>query len=330
MQHETTIIQGVLERIKALPGVSAVTMKNLDGVMEIMVAGKKHRFEVEVKKAAWQIKPELVDHGRKNPVLWLAPVVPRNLAKKLQAEGTFYADTAGNIHIALPGFYALQETDDAPLVDLSPKRVPGALFNPTTTRVALHLLLQPKLLQTPLRQIAATSGVALRSAQLALDALLSEKCIVDLGNDGLRFHNKERLFRKFVEGYNQKLRPKLVMGLFAPVAVHEGASLELKGCDACWGGDVGAELLMHSLEPKEFLVYTYKGQNGLVLKNRLRLSPQGSISVYNACWTNQAESLPLVAPAIVVYADLIHAQDPRCDETAERLYQENIRELLNA
>lgn len=330
MKHEASIIQGVIERLNALPGVVSVAMRPTpkqatDGMLEIETKTKAYKIAIEVKKAAWQFRPDTT----KTQQLWLAPIIPKTLAKKLRMQGIFYADTAGNIHIALPGFYVVQDSDESPLVDLNPIKQPGTIFNPTMTRVALQLLLSPKLLQAPLREMASASGVALRSVQLAIDEMVKEKCIVDLGKDGFRYHNKELLFRKFVEGYNQKLRPKLFIGRFDFAQEGKQNSVILDEHEACWGGDKAAEQLTKYLEPQDYLIYTYESHQKTLIKNRLKLAPKGSISIYSACWQVNVESMPQVAPAYVVYADLLHAQDPRCEDAAERLYENTIRGLLH-
>lgn len=84
------------------------------------------------------------------------------------------------------------------------------------------------------------------------------------------------------------------------------------------------------VESDNYLIYAYESHHKLMIKNRLKLTTrkEGGVNIYKACWQAKAESIHQVAPAFVVYADLLHAQDPRCEEAAERLYENNIQAML--
>jgi len=326
MQVKKSIILGVIKRLQELPGLESIDQSKED-FLEFILHRKKIRLKIETRLSPLQFRSTKTTE--RYPTVWLAPYITKSQAKKLQQQNILYADTAGNIFLFSHTLYILKDSEEPPLLDTKPQRATGSVFNPSTTRVALHLLLQPDLLQKSLRTIASASEISLRSVQIALEVLTAEKCILNLGKDGYKYHNKELLFQKFVEGYNQKLRPKLMLARVSPVNDTLNKSITIDGCKACWGGEVGSEILINFLKPQEYDIYAYENHTSLMIRNRLTLDSQGDVKIYAACWPPQTESKENVAPAIVIYADLKFKQDPRCDETAEKLFDSIIRAQLN-
>lgn len=328
------VLESVLEILGELPGIAVTEVLGAgDGqggaIVELVVGCHAFRMVLSPKMPTTQSDLLREPSPLELPHVYIAPSIPRRLAQKFQEQGIFYADTAGNIFISFPGLYIVRQVDSPPRVDLRPVRSKDALLNPSATRVALHLLANPELAKASLRQIANVSGVALRSAQLAMETLCAGQCLLDLGKGGYKVAAKERLFHKFVDGFNQKLRHKLYLGSFAPVVQNSGVAWDLTDCAACWGGDEGADRLTQMLHSQDRLVYVYKSHVAVTVKNKLRLDPQGSVKMYSACWTPEMESAAMVAPVFVIYADLLYAQDPRCDEVAEALFAAKIQDLLH-
>lgn len=333
MQPSPVLLQAILEVLKKLPNVTMVRTidyesdTKLIGV-ELIIGEDSIRLPLTTKIPPDDAPTSAETQLQPSPSLFIATGIPESLARRLQQRGAFYADTFGNIFISVPGFYAVQQVPLPPRRDLCPVRSKDAVLSPSATRIALRLLYDPGLAKAPLRLIGKTCGIALRSAQIGMATLCLGDCLADLGKGGFKVVDRERLLRKFVDGYNQKLRNKLFLGQFSPVgSTGSPQKLELDGCSACWGGDEGGDRLTRMLSSQEGLVYVYEGHMPVVVKNRLRLNPNGSVALYAACWPREMESMPMVAPWIVVYADLLYERDPRCHEVAQALYEQRFQEL---
>lgn len=327
MLSSPVILQAVLEILNKLPNVSMAYIMDLGSNTEEkrigLIVGTNQVMLVPTTKI-----PTDDAQSQTPPRLFITASIPESLARRLEQRGIFYADTFGNLFISVPGFYAVRQMPLPPRRELWPVRPKDAVLSPSATRIALRLLYDPDLAKAPLRHIAKECGVALRSAQLAMEALCQGECLADLGKGGFKVADRERLLRKFVDGYNQKLRNKLFLGQFSPAgSALNDQKLELDGCAACWGGDEGADRLTRMLSSQEGLVYVYDGHMPVVAKNRLRLDPNGHVALYAACWPKEMEAMDMVAPWIVIYADLLHERDPRCHEVAQVLYEQRIQEL---
>jgi hypothetical protein len=187
--------------------------------------------------------------------------------------------------------------------------------------------MDPKLVHAALRGIAAATDVSLPSVKLAIDAFKADGYILDAGKrGGKQFVNREQFFEKWVEGYNERLRPKLQLGRFSKGVTE----IQLEEGNACWGGDQAALAIAQGLRSDESTVYVYGLTKSIIMPNRLRPDPDGDVTLLQAAWKQGVEFEPMVAPVFVVYADLIHSRDPRCREVAQHLMEQKIRGKLNA
>jgi hypothetical protein len=70
--------------------------------------------------------------------------------------------------------------------------------------------------------------------------------------------------------------------------------------------------------PLKLDLYTKETKTELMKKWRLIPDPTGKIQLYEKFWNNKTDQK--YAPEILVYADLILTNDPRCMETAKMIY----------
>lgn len=314
------------------PGWSEVKLsdsENGDHLVCAIVQGRAVQFLLEVKSGTW--RPESLEKIRERvprsnlPIVVASALIPQKLAKSLREELKLnYLDTAGNAYLNFSNLQVFRETRAAPLVDSSRKRPHGEAFNPSAVNVGLQLLLDPKLVGASLRQLAALAGISAPSTKFALDAFKDDGYVLDVGRHGRRFVDREAFFHKWVESYNQRCHPKRSLGRYSC----DMEMLDIDGCGACWGGEQAAQLLTGNLKPGEHVVYVYDTKIGLlVAKNRLRPDPNGNVELIQASWSSSQEEQG-VAPAFVVYADLVNTRDPRCREVAEQLFEKRIQERL--
>lgn len=324
-------LRGILEQ---LPGWSDVLLREDDRIdyrVKAKVRGKSVEFLLELKHGAWsggEAEEALARSRRLNlPVVLGTAAISAKHALALRELGMGYLDTAGNAFLDLPGLHVFRETRARPQVEVRPRRPVGRVFNASAVRVGLQLLLDPALVGSNLRNMSAVAGVSVASAKFALDAFKADDYVIEMGRSGRRLVEPEGFFRKWVESYNQSYRPHRIIGRYST----ERQNLSLEGFEACWGGELGVDLIMDAIRPAERFVYSYATKVGpLVVKNRLRPDPDGDVVLLEACWSRSQEEPQGTAPAFVLYADLLDTRDPRCAEVAERLFETILRERLMA
>jgi hypothetical protein len=248
-----------------------------------------------------------------------------------------FIDTAGNAFLRLPGLHVVIQGRPRPTA-AQPRAAtrPRAMATGAAQRIVFLLLCQPDYLRRPYREIAKAAGVALGVVGRVLKDLAEQKYIVG-GTGQWRFLEPERLFDQWVAFYPAQLRPKLGARRFTADDPVWWQRAELTTNRACWGGEVGAELLTGLLQPATFTVYVPGDHmNAFIaqhaMKHRWRADPKGEIEVLDRFWTFDTphDVLKGTAPAALVYADLIATMDPRNREVAKALRGEALAAILGA
>jgi hypothetical protein len=333
---ELQIAAALPEILERLPGWSAVVVKRLSDQTDLLVSAEvenvRIEFGVDVRSGAWRPdspgpKPKIQLDRKPWPVVLATACWRPKVARSLREANQNYLDTAGNIFLRLPGLYVFRETSDPPLVDIGRDRSIGETFAPTTTRVGLQLLLEPELVNASYRELARRSGISLRSVQLAMEAFKADGFVEDARKKQLRLVSRTKFFTKWVEGYNRRLRPKLRLGRYR-MSDPEG-ELVLDEHKACWGGEQASMLIGNGVHSVERLVHVYGTATPIIAKNKLRLDPDGSIELMTAVWDPNQEAKAGIAPLFVVYADLVNTRDPRCEEVANRMWEDLLQRTLD-
>ncbi len=304
------------------------THERADARIRAMVGSVRVEFLLEVKSG--NLQPDALEKVRRRreyedlPLVLGMAWIPAKRALTLREKGLNYLDTAGNAFLDLPGLHVFRETNDQPMIDPVGKQ-PGEVFNASAVRVGLQLMLDPQLVGSNLRNIAALAGVSAPSAKFAMDAFKADGYVVEVGKKERKLVDREAFLRKWAESYNLRYRPKHVLGKY----VAGSEELRLDNFDACWGGEPGADRLTNNLQAFGKVVYTYSTRIGpLVAKNRLRADSKGSVQLVHACWEKQQEEQQGTAPAFVVFADLLDTRDPRCIEVAEQIFETILKPRL--
>ena len=265
-----------------------------------------------------------------NCFVMIIPQVTADLADRLRDDETQFMDTAGNCFINQPPFYLfikgnkLQGVVKAPAV--------GRAFKQTGLRVLYALLCNPGLENETYRTIAAKTNVALGMVNWVMNELNELGYLIETGKGRarhIRLIEKEKLLERWITGYAEQLRPKLLMGRYRG-ADGWWQKAVLKPEKAQWGGEVAAGKLTDYLKPQAITVYVDKDKQGAVLiQNRLKKDPEGDVELLQRFW--QADTIvpheDTVHP-ILVYADLMATGNQRNIETARILYDEHIVQLI--
>ena len=89
-----------------------------------------------------------------------------------------------------------------------------------------------------------------------------------------------------------------------------------------WGGEVAAHRMDGYLQPAEATFYSWAPRQDLMKKFRLKPDPNGDIEILDAFWKPLETADGTLAPALLVYADLMASRDGRSREAATKVWEQ--------
>ncbi|EJE53140.1 hypothetical protein PMI14_02214 [Acidovorax sp. CF316] len=317
--------------VLALPGLE----DHNDAIVKLARAGQDpSQFEVQVRHIArtsdlawYRSEKELGGNG-KTQLLLISPYLSAKLAEECQRTGINFLDTAGNVHLDLPGTHVFITGKPRP----KELRIPSdqsALRKASTLRVIFALLTIDGLAQQPVRSIAEAAGAALGSTSNAIEDLAALGFITGAARQR-RVANIQTLQMEWARQYPISLRGKLKPQRYACVdgADWRGSSLLTDEPEVALGGEVAAAAITQYINPASACIYSWLDRGQLLRKHRLRPDPEGPIEVLDAFWplADQAKAnakvlVPAVAPLLLVYSDLMASNEGRSVEVAGMLLE---------
>ena len=284
-----------------------------------------------------QTRAQAAAYGK--PVVLITHHVTPPVERALRAADQQFIDTAGNAYLAAPG-WLVNIVGHRPAQALVPTHA-GKGGTPAGLKVLFALLCDTKLVEEPLRTIAANANVALGAVTAILNDLKDRGHLVML--PGVRrLQPTKRLLNEWAMAYARTLRPKTLIAAYDAHAPDTWKEWVLDAAHQQWGGEPAAALLTHHLRPEVLTIYGDKLPPKLLVGQRLRAIAPGDAGLRHAqvelrrrFWgqglTVRLEEqgiAPTTVPPVLIYADLLATGDARCIETAEILYEQTIARLL--
>lgn len=327
---------------KAFPGAQIETLElepaeeaglQPDRLIRLTVQGQRLEYYAEIMVALTAVTraQELIWLANraqlKHPLLLITRYVNPQMAERLRRGGMEFIDAAGNAFINRPRLYIFMKGNRPPeaAMPARPKRV----FRPTGLKVIYAFLCKPGLENKTYREIAAAAGVALGTIGWFMRDLKEAGFLLDMGKQGKKLTQKEKLLQRWVTAYPGQLRPKQMLGRYRG-EYGWWQDKRLNPLKAQWGGEVAAARLTQYLKPQVVTVYTTAGYlNEFLLDNRLKKDPYGDVELLERFWTPGEiwRHEDLVHP-VLVYADLLATGDERNIETAKMIYEQHIVRLI--
>ncbi|MEW6144582.1 MAG: type IV toxin-antitoxin system AbiEi family antitoxin [Thermodesulfobacteriota bacterium] len=340
-----------------------------DALVRLKKDGVEYLYAVEVKaRLTKPILGTVIDRIRRftRKGLIITDYVNPNIADKLKELDIAYIDAVGNAYLKEPGLHIFikgnkpgehtrtyefenenkTQTIGAPLLQLTPEFFPPALFmreprnqafQPAGLKVVFALLCDRDLVNAPYRKIAKTADVALGTVGWVIRHLKEQGFLVEIKKEQRRKHrrlvDRKKLLDKWVEEYNEKLRPALTLGRYTAMQDYWWQNTDIRNYGALWGGEVAAAKLTGHLKPGAATIYAKQMPVQLLRDLQMRHDPKVNVEILRQFWDdrfnpdNQNEHLG-IAPLIIVYADLLATGDARNIETAGILYDREIAGLI--
>jgi hypothetical protein len=357
--NELNIMKQCLARLNELPGPKAEqehgllirdVQNQIDAFITIRIKNRKYIYAAEIKHrvtatiiphVVWTLKekePYLRHVGKEiTNVLLCAEYINDNAALKLRNLHTNYIDTVGNTFLTGPnGLYILVQGKRQ---TIRKERQLGRLFQPTGLKTIANLLVNPQIVNLPQRAIGHEAGVALGTVTIVMRELREAGYIEQIGPKTYRLANKKPLFDKWVDGYMERLRPKLFVNRFMPKIrdldqCMEQARKILADNQKKWAitGEYAADLLTHYYRGPNLTLFIKEWTDDLLLELDWIPAKNGPITVLDGfglgIFTGPVVKGINLAPELLIYAELLTVKDDRTLDVAARLYNQFIKGLI--
>ena len=200
------------------------------------------------------------------------------------------------------------------------------VFTKAGIKLIFHFLLDPDLINATYREIAERTNAGLDTIHKVIHGLKEQAFILALNNKQVKIKNTRQLLERWMVAYEEKLKPDLLIDRFRFLRDEERMNWKkfpLKE-GTVWGGEPGGGMMTNYLKPAEFTIYTNEFRADLIRNYKFVPDPNGNVKAYQKFWTFQETKFPKCAPALIVYADLMNTADPRCIETAQKIYDKEL------
>jgi hypothetical protein len=317
--------------------VTKVMDGELDGELSLVTPDDLYlpSFNVEIKNTLrlYHI-PHLKDMAaRFIPFLVMTDRVHPSVRDELRKSKINYLDTAGNLFLRHNNTVVLANGNRGAGLKKENK---NKAFTKTGLKLLFHLLLQPDAINYTYRILAQTADVALGTVKSTIDSLRENDYLLQLNKEKCRLINKKELLDKWITAYGENLKPSLYLGTYHFNDENNFQLWKQLAFDIQyhrWGGEPAADLLTGYLQPQSLLVYTEKKMDLLTTWKLLPESGQseetGLIRIYKKFWKDSLTDMATnLAPVLLVYADLVLTNDPRCMETAHKIYDQYLSRVI--
>jgi hypothetical protein len=293
-------------------------------------------YAVEVKRAMRPVTLGAAIHQIERlgeNALLVADYVTPAMADTLKARRIPFIDGAGNAYVEHPGvlIWVKGQKPQAPLVPLTT----GRAFQPTGLQVVFALLCNPQWINLPYRELAQHAGVAHGTVGWVVPDLEEQGFTAKLkGKRGTRrlFH-REKLLAQWVDAYARNLRPRLLIGRYYVPTIEDWKKWPVAAHEALWGEEPAGALLTDHLRPGALTIYAAKLPALLAARQKFAKAPEFGrtveVQVRRRFWNfTEDNEKRAIAPAVLVYADLLATGEGRCLETAKMVYEAHVARLL--
>lgn len=327
--NENQIIQTALERLTEQTGVKVEWKPGKDKIAGeadfYFQKGKLHVFAEIKKEFRLHHLEKIIELADKyQPFMVVADIIFPALKEILREHKVGYLDTAGNLYLNTANNFVWID-GNRPIE--KKKVITNRAFTKTGLKTVFYLLMHEDAINMPYRKLADATGVALGNIKNIIEGLKEAGFILAMNNTTLKILNREALLDRWLTGFMETLRPALHLGTYRfwdKNRIGNWQALALKPTESKWGGEPAGELLTNYLAPAHLTVYT-KQKTELITKWTLIPDKGGNVHFYEKFWKDDKYDKEPFAPPLLVYADLMLTNDPRCQETAKMIYNKYLK-----
>jgi hypothetical protein len=341
------LIDTCLRHLEQLPGIQAWVnlvpeASNFDAMLEI-VAEQSLQHETYI----CQIKTRILKNSlgvvithlaqwqkeHQSRLLLISDYLSDSVIDGLLHNGIEYIDAVGNMYLNSPAAYILIRGQRP----LKTQKNSKSVLTVSNLKLIYAILCRPSVLEMGYRDVAEIAGVSLGTVSEAIQELLQTNYISRSRAGGFQIANYKKLLNVWELGYAEKLRSKLWIGTYAPIKNQRFDELSdeiMAHADSnqYWvGGELGAAIATQYLRPQQATLHVTENYRDILLKLRLKPSPQGQITLLRQFgtangWQSEEGAKALVNP-LLIRVELLMQNDERLLATAELLSHHYLRNL---
>ena len=319
-----------LEQLTGLKIELESSRRSYDAILTI----KEKQFIVETKSALRnsnqgliisQLEENKIQNRR--PVILIAQYISKTGATELRNRQINYIDISGNAYIKYEDLFIFIEGQKRRTAELTNQ---SRAFQEAGIKTIFHLLQKPENLQQSYREIAENAKVSVGSVSNVMVELEELKFLIKTKNKRI-LKNKSELLERWLVAYNDVLRPRIVRNKmrFANsenyVKWKDFNLKEFKG-DILWGGEPAGAILTDYLRPEKFTIFSNYDLPTIARLLNLVPDPNGNVELMQKFWKSE-ETNTEVAPALLVYTDLINSGFSRNIETAKLILEHELQHI---
>lgn len=294
----------------------------IDGELDLIINNQNILMVVEVKKDVknHQLLNIIEYNNRFENFLLVAEKLYPKVKKELRENQVNYLEGNGNVYINKADIFLYIDTNKTTKTQ---KEKGNRAFTKTGLKVVFHFLLNPLLINQTQREIADITNVALGNIPLIINGLLENNFILKLNKNEYVINNYQELLNKWITEFEQTLKPTIFKQRFRFQNENQNwRALQLNTEKTVWGGEPAGDIMTNHLRPENFTLYTNETTRDLIINYRLLPDDEGNIWVYDKFWAMDFNN---IAPAELVYTDLMINDDKRSKETAKLIFDEYIQ-----
>ena len=287
------------------------------------------KFQAEIRKEVKTYQIEALENkARVNPnFIIIAEHIYPAVKNKLRELGIAYMDTEGNIFIKHEKLFVLIQGNKKK--DKENKTVTtNRAFTKTGLKTVFYLLLNPNAIAYTYRELAGVTNVALGNVKHIIDGLKDAGYVLNKDEKKLMLTNKRELLERWIDGYKETLKPSLEIGKYKHnEQIEKDIEYNFNDNQITIGGEYAAELVTEYLKAAQFTLYTDMPKLDTMRALKLIPDNNGSLVIYKKFWKNEFFNIKNLnlAPLLLIYADLMITNDPRCKETAIKIYDKYLK-----
>lgn len=270
---------------------------------------------------------EELKNNSNRPIILIAEFISKKATQELKGRSINYIDVAGNAFIKYQDLAIFVEGQKSIKKD---KTNQSRAFQETGLKIIFHLLNNPKHLQESYRRIAEQADVSIGSVSNVMAELEDLNYLLKT-NDKRVLKNTADLLERWTVDFNANLRPRILrkrMRFIDQDLLKNWRNLDLhsENGSILWGGEPGGALLTDNLRPEQFTVFTDLDLSYVANKLRLVPSENGAVEVLQKFWENDLNKNH-IAPALLIYADLMNSGYGRNIETAKKILENELQHI---
>jgi len=334
-------VDAYLDRLRELPFVKAVELhrpghpdRQHNARVTLRTPKGRHEMALEIRNspATRSAAQSFLARALRNaarPWLVLSPYVSRPVGQLLASKDISFVDQAGNCHISIGQDYVAHIEGRRP--QLHPRH--GRGLGARSYQVLFALLARPELATAPIRSLAQAAGVG-KTAAADLVTRLREEGLLLRGKSGHHVARPEVLMDRWVAGYADKLRPRLLLGRYRsaarePRAFESAVEATLgESLDWAWGGATAAYRLTHHYQSATTTLHV--GELPTRTQRELTLLPSkdGPVVILGTPGPLALEGpAPHVAHPLLVYSELVLEGNDRALAAAAEIRSRFLRAI---